>query len=68
MIVFIISKLHFCILVKSMLSASHETKYKAKPSALFASRHHAEHFISHKTQAKQCFNFLKEFPEKYLDT
>ena len=39
-------------------------KHEMKPSALLASRSHAECFISHKTQARQCFYYFKEFPEK----
>ena len=37
-------------------------------SALLASRPHAECFISHKAQqGNECFNYLKEFPEKCFD-
>ena len=37
-------------------------------SALLASRPHAERFISHKAQqGNECFNYLKEFPEKCFD-
>ena len=39
-------------------------KHKANPSALLASRPHAECCILHKAQARQCFNNFKEFPEK----
>ena len=42
-------------------------KHEAKPSALLASRPHAECFILHKVRARQCFYCFNEFPEKHFD-
>ena len=43
------------------------SKHEEKPSALLTSKPHAECFISCKPQARQCFNYLKAFPEKLFD-
>ena len=43
-------------------------KHEAKPSALLASKPQAECFISRKAQARQCFNYFKEIPEKCFDS
>ena len=42
-------------------------KHEVKPSALLALRLRAECFISRKAQARQCFYYFKEFPEKRFD-
>ena len=49
------------------MSALHDIKHEAKPSDLLALKPHAECFILLKARAKQCFNYFKEFPEKYFD-
>ena len=39
-------------------------KLKTELGALLASKLHAKCFISHKTQARQYFNYFKEFPPR----
>ena len=42
-------------------------KHEVKLIALLALRPHAKCFISRKAQARKCFNYFKEFPEKRFD-
>ena len=41
-------------------------KLKTELSALLASKLHAKCLISHKTQARRCFNYFKEFPPRIM--